>query len=369
MLGFKANSIANPVGGSADFDHGIKEITAFKTYSVGDIGIGDEYVTKPSDGSDVTITVKDGVATFSYPQIHLYIGIGDQVEYVLPAPTTTTPIPTTTSAPTTGILYLNKKLSSTQWEVHNGIESVDDIEASVVVKINKVFGLLSAAIDEIPALLNSQDLVAINSTLQIALYKKQTTENVASTIVIDNSWITDEEHYVSIFTPSDLKTECNSSQRHIGVASDDYYKIVDNASGICFNLQSSYCEIEGLQIDGNNDNANILINYGSISLKKTKVLNNILYNAGYGIKSSSTPEENQIVVGNIIYDVIDGISMPNRRLTAYNNTIIDCQTGINLTVVLGDCRIRNCIVQNCSVKCIHVEPDPTTTEPPTTTLP
>jgi hypothetical protein len=356
MLGFKSNSIANPVGGSADFDHGIKEISVFKTYSVGDKTFDGEYITKPSDGSNVTISVKDGIATFSYPQTHLYVGVGDQVAYALPSIATTTVAPITTSSPSIGILYLNKKLSSTQWEVHNGTNSIDDLDSVTVVKIDKVFDLLSSAVTNIPTVLGTQDLVSINSVLRLALYTKATTENIASSITIDDSWITDEDHYIRIFVPSDLKTECNSNQRHYGVVTSDRYKIKNTNVYECLILKSSYCEIEGLQIDGNSSPC-VLISYASTNLKKSKILNNILYNAYFGIKSTIVPNDNQVVTGNIIYGVECGISMNSCMLNAYNNTIIKfTDTGINLTVATGTPCIRNCLIQKGSTgtTCIYI---------------
>jgi plastocyanin len=360
MLGINSSSLANPIGGSSAFDHGTREIASLVTYSVGDKSVGDEYITKPKDGSDVTITIKDRIAKFSFPQTHRYIGVGDKVTFhhVLSGYHS---------------VYLNKKISTSEWEVHNNLDSVSDWQDLVVTKIDKTFSLIDEAIagpdSGAKTLLGTSDLVFNNIRLRISAYKSGLNEICTSAISIIG-WASNIDHYVRIFTPSNIKTECNSSQRHEGVKNDDKYKIICDTSLGLFIITSSYTEIEGLQIDGNSRTNNSLIDYASTDLNKTKIFNNILSNAQYGISSSQVPIDNQVVEGNIIYGMTDGINMNSRRLTAYNNTITKFSNiGINLTAALGTEYIRNCLIQKglTGVDCVYIEPDATTTT--TTTLP
>lgn len=332
MLGFQSNSLANPIGGSSSFDFGTKEVASFLTFSIGDQASGDEYITKSSNGDDVTITIKDKVATFSFPQTHPYIGVGDKVSFSYYT------------------YFLNKKISSTQWEVHNGINHVNNIEdETIVTKIDKAYPGIEAVISgDSPAILSltGRDLVAINSVLRIALYTKDTNETINDSINIKAWTNTDESHFIRIFVPSNIATECNSSQRHKGNDEGNTYKIIGDSANSLFALYNDYTEIEGLIIDGNSRSDNAIIDYSAIGLRKTKILNNILSNAKYGIYSSQLPLDNQVVVGNIIYGMIDGINLNNKLLNAYNNTIVDfTNIGINLTANVGDYSIKNCLIQ------------------------
>ena len=341
MPGLKVNSIANPVAGSAAFDHGTKAVASYITFSVGALSASPSgFITTAYGESSITATIENGIIEFSHPQTHSMVGVGDKV--VLPSVT----------------VYLNKKITTSIWEVRIPAGVPENITTPVAVtSINKTFSSLFAAINGNPpssgaaTLLGTTNLKSIRTSLRLALYAQN--ESVTSTITLTNNWVCDEECNIQIFTPTDISTECNSRQRHNGVAGSGYK--LDVAAGIIgIYVYDYYVKIEGLHIDGGSNTDNALIKYGINLVAKTKILNNILSNAQYGIFSNLDFASNQVVAGNIIYGMSSsGIESSTKQFNIYNNTIARCGNGIKLSGS-GDAYVVNNLVQNCSTACIDI---------------
>ena len=346
IAGKSSYSIANPTLGSIALGNpAISSFYGFITFSVGtqiNLSTPYQYVTQPENGDDVTITIKDGVLEFSYPQTHPYVGVGDSVVFGDPAVT----------------VFLNKKISTRKWEVkgyttHFG-NPADVSTPATLIRIDKTFDNLRSAIDtessESLEIIGSSNLYSLRSRLRIALYEMDDT--ITSPISI-KGWTVDEGCCVQIFTPYNLKTECNKSQRHAGKPGN-CYRLISNNSDATISIQTSYTIIEGLHIDGNNRNDNIFISYDSLSLSRTKIIDCLLGGGGYAIGATLVPSDNQIIKGNTIWDITyDAIGGAHNKITAYNNTVYGCGAyGINLTVDNATCRLRNNLFQQCTIKCV-----------------
>jgi len=345
MIAGKSYSLANPILGSAAFSDGLRAASSFATLSVGtqiDPSTPYQYVRQPANGDDVTVTIKSGVITFSHPQSHPYVGIGDTVVF--------------TDGQVATTVYLNKKISTRKWEVRGGSSfgAPDDvIEAQTLVKIDKTFPGIREAIDGSTSgalaiignsvLASQVNAVALRCQLRIAMYEMSeeiTTDAVA--LVSVDGWTTDEECCVKIFCPSDIKSECNSDQRH-------KYVLDKNNDKVGISLVSNYTIIQSLCFDGHSRSDNKMIDYNSTTLSKTKILDCRFYDCGYGITSTETPADNQVIKGNTFYDIaFDAIVMAHSRVNIYSNTIVSCAGfGIHLTGNTGTCRIVNNLVQGC----------------------
>jgi hypothetical protein len=345
MIAGKSLSLANPILGSAVSTHGLKTVFSYITFSVGtkiDPGTPHQYVRSNSNGDDVTVTIKDGVLEFSHPQSHPYIGVGDAVVFGSPEVT----------------VYLNKKISTRKWEVKGRVlqkfgSPLNVSTPEVLVRIDKTFSDLRSAIDTDYsgsfAIIGSSDLYALRSSLRIAVYEM--TDTITTSVTIDG-WTTDEECCVKVFAPSDLKTECNKSQKHSATPGDCYNLVIDGAHP-AISLKSPYTIISGIYIDGNSRNDNSGISYDSTDLSRTKILDCLIGNIGYGIWATQVPGDKQIVKGNIIWNAAySGIGGDHSSLAIYNNTICDCgEYGIVTTLNSGLSDFANNLVQRCSTAC------------------
>ena len=343
MLSSQQHSLANPIHGSAAFDYGTKTSPSFVTVSVGtQITNDDDYIKKPSDGSDVKINIKNSILEFSYPQEHSYIGVGDSVyfqESIEPSVFRT--------------VYLNKKLSVSKWEVLEYIDTTLKFAADAInktlVRIDKTYPSLSDALDSLagPSTLVDNDLYINRNILRIACYKM---DDSTSGVTVEG-WNTDINCYVKIFVPSDIKTECNSNQKHKGIAGN-CYKLSVSGKTVGLTISANYTEIDGLHIDGGSHIDNDLILFDDTSSDGIKILNNILSNADNAIvNSDGESQTTDIIKGNIIYGMnTAGVSIGGPRAWIYNNTIIGNGTtayGIQCGASEGNSILVNNLVQNC----------------------
>lgn len=305
MLRFPLSTPANPYLKSSLPSYGYKPSESYVTFSVGVLSVdAGGYLTKNRDGDDVTVNVVGGVMTFSFPQNNSYVGVGDKVV-------------------AGGVdYYINEKINVKTWKVNTVTGSLpSDASDQTVNSINKTFSTLKDAINGSTSgaygFLSSHDLVSLNKCLRIAVYSM---EDTYGEIVITDNWVTDASRYVRIFSPWDIKRECNSKQRHNGIFGSGYQLTVGSSFGI--KLNSEYSEVEGLAIDCNSNSYGIEI--GSTGIWK-KVLNNIIKNASsYGVSSRSTG----VFVGNIIFDCTTAINDIGGEVSIANNTIVDVTTGI-----------------------------------------
>jgi len=334
MIGHKAHSLASPIGGSAAFSHGTKNYPGFITISVGkQTSYTDEYITKSAKGLDVLLNIQNGILEFSYPQTHPYIGVGDTVTF------------------THGSVILNRKISTTKWEVLQSVGGklvfAQNVTKETLISINKTFSGLKAAVDGAHALVGAYDLTKLNTILRIACYEMN--DSVSSSIDPGPLWITDSNYYIKIFAPIDLKSECNSRQKHSGIPGGYKLSVVDGINGI---TPIANMQIDGLWIDGNSGNTNGLI----VGLKNgIKIINNLLTNAQYAIFDNIAAPSSVIIKGNIIYGMKKGAIFTSVTGYIYNNTIIG--KGITEQGIINGSYasiITNNLVQNCTIADIVV---------------
>ncbi len=188
----------------------------------------------------------------------------------------------------------------------------------------------------------STDLVTANTIMMVACYGDG--EDAASVYI--DSWTTDPDNYIKIYTPTSL-SEVGTSQRHNGAWDTSAYRIsMDGTYFAPIGIRERYVRIDGLQIDSNleynnesngihvsDDNADAAVEIhisnsifrmtsappttaafgigalnqfgGANSLYVAKVWNNIIY--GYAVSGGG---------GNCIY------AQNNGTVYAYNNTCV-----------------------------------------------
>lgn len=177
-----------------------------------------------------------------------------------------------------------------------------------------------------------RDLVANGEQWNIACYADDTD----SAIVAIDGWVTSENNFLKVFAPN-LQSQVGISQRHAGRWQNGRYRLsVDSGTGTyALEVSDPYTIIEGLQVEPIG-----IYNMSGIGVTSTygvKVRNNITRyssTAGgdVGINLSMAETADGIYIyNNIIYDYASGIN--HAALDAdspiYNNTIVDCTTGID----------------------------------------
>ena len=324
---------------------GVKQVV----FSVGNIAGDDEYVTKNSNGDVTTATISNGIITFSFPQTHPYIGIGDEINDL-------------------GI-YLTKKITVSKWLVADSVgnKPADQLTPFEITKIDKVFAGIIDALDGYqsgnikcgamslidPSPGTTLDIVSLGITVKIVCYDKDAIDEFGSETCDIMGWITDEYHYVNLYTPIDIRNECNSKQRHVGFWGGSGYELrVDSSSNEPFEISCDYTVIEGFKIDGgttpSTDGAKVI---GDTF--RTSILNNIIKGCVDGIDNTdpTTPgfQKDTVIRGNMIYDC-SGSGINDHDETGYmiNNTIVGCPNGIsNDGTTAGSAGI----VVNCLIQC------------------
>ena len=339
------NSLSNPIAGSAAFDHGTKPGPYFISFSVGIKAVNDyDYIQKDINNSDVKVSIKNGIATFSHPQAHSYIGVGDIVTCDLDS------------------FYLNEKISTTQWKVFKinagSVQLPSDTTTQLTLsKIDKVYSGLQIAMSSLHTLLGTYDISSSSSTIKssvrIACY--QMSDTVTSTTLSIENWITSSDYYINIFSPYDIATQCNSNQRHSGISGSGYLlsSLIDGTAIV--QLKCDYTVVDGLHIDATGRTNNSLIVFNSSTLNGCKITNNLLSNCFTAISNNSNSTNVNYIVGNIIYGISNtGMYLSTRQYVIYNNTIYG--SGGSVTGIYcsgsGIAVIKNNLVQACST-CIN----------------
>lgn len=309
------------------FDIGADEATTPIFYSVG------QNTTDHKTGSP-TVTIASGVGTFSVAQTASNMGVGDKVTYN-----------------TSTVAYISQKISTTQWKLITATGGVPaDITDSAVVSIAHAFASLSAAEAGAPgaSYLNTTDLVAGNFQLNFPCYYDTGADTTAVTI---DGWTTSPPNYIKIYTPNNTTTEVNVSQRHSGVWDTTKYRIEHNGDDSVIALYDEYVHIDGLQLKKISTGAQwpkgIRIGINSLN-SDVKISNNIiradltgLTNNGGGIAYTYNSSSKVEIWNNVIYDWIGGAGGIDFGIAAqtgvgnyktyyvYNNTIYNCEWGIN----------------------------------------
>src|SRR3989339_894726 len=193
-----------------------------------------------------TISITTGVADFSAAQSNASIGVGDMVTFN-----------------TDYVVYLKKKITTSQWLVvgpHGGVPT--GVSGATVNTITRAFNSLAAAVNigtdgaANGLHLRTKNLSSNNFKLYLACYADG---DDASLTTIDTSWVTSATYYITIFTPTNISTECNTSQRHNGIANSGGYTLNGTdgtTSRWTLAVGARYTKVLGIKIKRNSSNWN-----------------------------------------------------------------------------------------------------------------
>jgi hypothetical protein len=304
-------------------------------YAVG-VQTGD--VSTSSEGNlNYDINNVDGrsIITFSTGQINSEFGIGNEV--------------IDTGTPFSKGCLIFEKIDESNWYVtdYEG-DVIADRSNKVVNTIKRPFNYLADCLD------NNTGIFAYALYTNTAGFMASQEVNVCvacyndSAIGVDNLPIndltltSDADYFLRIFTPNNVETEVNMSQKHAGIEgtgyalhANRYLSQVSVLNGIYLN-EGDYTEVEGLEIktyDGLTVRAAIESNGNAKNLFISK---NILFEcSGGGIKIDSyetidpiTPRD--VIVNNLVYKCQgDAISVGNNvdeivcNALIFNNTVVE----------------------------------------------
>src|SRR3989339_1288675 len=188
--------------------------------------------------SSPTISISSGTATFSIAQTNDSMGVGDEVTFGTGAK-----------------VYLMRKSSTTQWRGTSPAGKwPDGVSGEPVLSIKRAFNSLNAAVSgSAPGAanvshLNSMALTTTDTRLYIACYADGVD---ASMDTVRSTWTTDATRYITIFTPTNTSTECNTNQRHNGVINGGGYTLQSSFAGDYarnVDIGANYTKVIGLKI-------------------------------------------------------------------------------------------------------------------------
>ncbi|HRZ95363.1 MAG TPA: LamG domain-containing protein [Candidatus Moranbacteria bacterium] len=333
------------------FDIGADEGSTYIYYSVGQNT--SDHKTLGVGGSAPTITLSGYNATLNVAQTAPNMGVGDLITY------------------TGGSCYITSKTSDDKmhWNCQNATGgTAPQVSGVSVTSIAHAFDSLGGNTD-LGALsansgqgaknsshLNTSDLYSGNYILNIPCYYDNAADTSPVTV---NNWTTAANNYIKVYTPTNISTEANSSQRHNGKWDTGKYYMNNTNAGLY--IYDNYFWIDGIQLKvlGNDSGWPVMIEINSLSPydNKIKISNNILqadYSGmvTYGGNAVSTSWGNQNVLNiwnNIIYDSVKsthfgGLYITGGKNYVYNNTFANLNGGIY--VGAGSAIVKNNIVQN-----------------------
>ncbi len=227
-------------------------------------------------------------------------------------------------------VYLMRKSSATQWRVTSAEGKwPDGVSNEPVISIKRAFNSLNAAMNGTSPLagdathLNGKNLTSKDTKLYIACYGDG--EDATGVSIPSGTWTVDATRYITICTPANISTECNTSQRHPGKWTTGKY-VLSSSSGGTLYTYPNYTVIDGLQLSNSTTTSYNVTGYayGSYYTIKNCIIKGGL--AGYYIGGWS----NYVTVcNNIVYDCYgDGIWLNGDASDgyhkAYNNTVYHC---------------------------------------------
>ena len=330
------HSPANPLQGSAFSTYGLKPSESIIAFSVGDQAASpDSYITRSPAGGMPTVSISNGVLTFSHPQTHSYVGIGDVVSWG-------------------GVsdVYITKKISTRQWEVRYADGSVPDgVEGETLVTIDKVFSELYDAINGTGSgaetLIGGSDLTLLDISLFITCYEKASNDSAAIDIT---GWTTSDTNYVKVFSPNSIAFECNKTQRHTGKWGGFF--INSGGASPVIKCSSNHVAIEGLCVGEVSDcNIGIRVNGAGI------VANCIVKGFNdYGVYVYE-PTYNVILANNIVYNGDDIGIRADAKTKTINCTCYGQPTGYLFNSPGANTYVANCLASNNSSDGFSGSPD------------
>jgi hypothetical protein len=296
-------------------------------------------------GGNVSIT--SGVATFTVAQTATNLGVGDRL--------------------TAGgnVYYLASKTDTTHWNVVTKLGATPaDLASTAVTSIIHEYASLSLAEAGAPdsSHLNTSDLVASNYALNIPCYYDSGADTTAVTI---DGWTTGVNNYIKIYTPNNTATEVNQSQRHSGEWNDAKYRLQSTSDvyGHIYVTEENV-RIDGLQIKvpANGNNSGIKL---TPSANQDHRISNCIIRGpatgttddGITVSGSQSGAGQSLIWNNIIYDFTGStngtgivVVSYDSSIRFYNNTFINCATGISATVSapLGTITTQNNLFKSCT---------------------
>jgi parallel beta-helix repeat protein len=259
--------------------------------------------------------------------------------------------------------YITGKTSTTVWTVQSATGSMLGVGTTMPVNsIKHSYTTLSGAIAGASGatMMNATDLYTNNYQLNVPCYYDSAADTTAVTI---SGYTTYSTNYIKVYTPYNISTEANNSQRHSGKWDDSKYNlnISSNWTGGIYNIVN-YSRIEGLQVKMSAQYGSAIYTSPGNSLSKNgseiRASSNIIdslypsvFNSGiYGGMYTTNIIYNNII-SNFGYAGIRSATWTNyATYIVYNNTIIDCgaASGVGISAS-GDSStsayVRNNIVQ------------------------
>ena len=334
----KYGSPGREVGSSLSSDSGYsfsKDIDAFQvrpSASIWDIGADEGAIpvyysvgqaTGNLETGAGTVSISSGVATFSVAQTG-NIGVGDRITYN-----------------TSNIAYISGKTDTSTWTVVTATGGVPaNVTDATVNAINHVFTTISGA--EAGATgsdyLNTSNLLTGNYQLNIPCYYDSAADTTAVSV---SGYTTGAANYIRIYTPSNVSSEANNSQRHGGKWNDRKYSLVYSGSSIAMNILDAHIRLDGLQI------------YFSSGAEYASAINKSSYTSGsweYQISNNIIKGSNSSSLGQC--GIFTGAALtPGSVSKVWNNVVYDIGThtssfGIDATPSYGSGYVYNNVVFN-----------------------
>jgi hypothetical protein len=311
---------------SGTWDIGAYETATNVFYSVG------QNTTDHKTGTP-TVDIASGIATFSTAQTATNMGVGDKITYN-----------------TSSVAYISAKISTTQWNVITVTGAAPaNVTGQTVNSIAHVFTSLNAAISGASGAnyLNTNNLTIGNYQLNFPCYY-DTGADTTTVGVSDSYYVTSANNFVKIYTPNNILTEANASQRHNGKWKNDAYTLANNnATGINISISRASVAIDGLQITtraSSGGSYGISFSPNGLSSEYGNISNNIIRSensagsfarfAGISLASLGGSLGNFIIQNNIIYDFKttndSGLAIFTQNLITkiYNNTLVNNDRGV-----------------------------------------
>ena len=311
---------------TGSWDIGADETENNVFYSVGQ-NTNDHKTGTPS------VTISGTTVTFSEAQTAANMGVGDVIDY----------------DSDNKKCYISGKTSTTVWSCVSATgTNPTEVTDAAVNSITHAFDSLSAAEAGAPTLLGASDLTSANVVLNIPCYYDSGPDTTEVTI---SGYTTGPSNYIKIYTPHDISSEVNQSQRHEGKWDEEKYRIERATTSTyqwALEVLDDHVWIDGLQfiLNYSHDNSRTIVAGSSISAEENylKISNNILKGntltndvIGSGIRSSAQTNKiyawNNIAYGYRDADGTHGVafyvagSTANNEAVYYNNTAYGNSTG------------------------------------------
>lgn len=321
-------------------------------------------VTAGIGTSTGTLTISGSTATFSVEQPDT-VGVGDAIQY-----------DATGDGTIDAICFIHSRTSGQEYTVKTAAGGTPtavtgdddwDIFRAYTSWSNWESGTentgIAAAVRSFDA--GDRNIVTATEIWNVAFYP-----GLDQTQVVANGWTTSTTYYFRFFTPF-LESDVGRSMRHQGVWTTRSYRIVPST-----NVTAAWDELgggmanarfQGLQIGSPTGNSSLgALNFMSGAINPDRVVDQCII-AGHsgttsatrfaGISATNGGSSTSVTVRNcIIYDFTSANTTADRGISLdggtaslmYNNTIVDCVTGIRLPGAGSLHRAINCIVQGAT---------------------